>query len=110
MSPSVLLSALIAGIFGLLAHAVVGRYLWQLPVYLAAAGVGVFGGEVAAALMGGGWLRYGNVPVGSAVLGGLAGIALAWLITFHAMTRVDDEDERERERSGNRSRLGAGTH
>lgn len=106
MSPSVLLSGLIAGILGLLAHAAVGRYLWQLPVYLVAAVAGVFGGEIAAALMGGGWLRYGNVPVGSAVLGGLVGIVLAWLITFRAMTRVEDEGER----GGNRSRLGAGTH
>src|SRR4051812_10080589 len=106
MSPSLLLSALIAGIFGLLAHAMVGRYLWQLPVYLVAAAAGVFGGEVAAALMGGGWLRYGNVPVGSAIVGSLAGLVLAWLITFRAMTRGDDEDDG----SGNRSRLGAGTH
>ena len=37
MAPSVLLSVLIAGILGLLAHAMVGRYLWQLPVYLVAA-------------------------------------------------------------------------
>jgi hypothetical protein len=108
MSPSVLLSALIAGILGLLAHAVAGRYLWQLPVYLLAAMAGVFGGEIAAALTGGGWLRYGNVPVGSAIVGGLAGLILAWLITFRAMTRDDDEDERKG--SGNRSRLGAGTH
>jgi len=106
MSPSVLLSALIAGTLGLLAHAVVGRYLWQLPVYLVMAVIGVFGGEVAAALTGGGWLRYGNVPVGTAVIGGVAGIILAWLVTFRAMTRDDDGDER----SGTRSRLGAGTH
>ena len=106
MSPSVLLSALIAGMLGLLAHALVGRYLWQLPVYFAAAILGVFGGEIAAALVGGGWLRYGNVPVGSALIGGLCGIILAWLITFRAMTRTDDGDEH----GGNRSRLGAGTH
>lgn len=106
MSPSVLLSALIAGMLGLLAHALVGRYLWQLPVYLAAALLGVFGGEIAAALMGGGWLRYGNVPVGSAILGGGGGIVLAWLITFRAMTRADDGNDH----GGNRSRLGAGTH
>ncbi len=105
MSPSVLLSVLIAGIFGLLAHAVVGRYLWQLPVYLIAAMVGVFAGEVLAALTGGGWLRYGNLPVGSAIIGGMGGIILAWLMTFRAMTRDDNEDER----GGNRSRLGAGT-
>lgn len=106
MSPSVFLSALIAGILGLLAHAVIGRRLWQLPVYLAAAVIGVFGGEIAAAVTGGGWLRYGNIPVGSAVLGGLGGLILAWLITFRAMTRLDDTEEQ----SGGRSRLGAGTH
>lgn len=105
MSPSVLLSALIAGILGLLAHAVLGRHLWQLPVYLIAAVIGVFGGEIAAAVTGGGWVRYGSVPVGSALLGGLGAILLAWLITFRAMTRADED-----ERGGNRSRLGAGTH
>ena len=104
MAPSVLLSVLIAGILGLLAHALAGRYLWQLPLYLIAATVGVFGGEVVAALTGGGLFRYGNVPVGSAVIGGIGGIILAWLMSFRAITR-DDEDER----GGNRSRVGAGT-
>lgn len=105
MAPSVLLSALVAGILGLLAHAVVGRYLWQLPVYVAAAAIGLVGGEIVAAVTGGGWLRYGNVPLGSAVLGGLAGIVLAWLLTFRAATRAGEDDQ-----GGNRSRLGAGTH
>jgi len=92
MSPSVLLSILIAGILGLLAHATLGRYLWQAPVYLVAAVVGVFMGEVAAALAGGGWLRYGNVPVGSALIGGLGAILLAWLLTFRAITRTETGD------------------
>ncbi len=89
MSPSVLLSLLIAGILGLLAHATLGRYLWQLPVYLLAAVAGVFAGEIAAALAGGGWLRYGNVPVGSALIGGLGASLLAWLVTFRAITRTE---------------------
>lgn len=91
MSPSVLLSILIAGIVGLLAHATLGRYLWQLPVYLIAAVVGVFAGEIAA-LVGGGWLRYGNVPVGSALIGSLVAILLAWLVTFRAITRTETRD------------------
>ncbi len=89
MSPSVLLSVLIAGILGLLAHATLGRYVWQLPVYLLAAVAGVFAGEVAAALAGGGWLRYGALPVGSALVGGLGAILLAWLVTFRAITRIE---------------------
>ncbi|MDQ6601902.1 MAG: hypothetical protein M3Z19_04165 [Chloroflexota bacterium] len=89
MSPSVLLSVLIAGILGLLAHATLGRYVWQLPVYLLAAVAGVFAGEVAAALAGGGWLRYGALPVGSALVGGLGAILLAWLATFRAITRTE---------------------
>ncbi len=89
MSPSVLLSVLLAGILGLLAHAMLGRSLWQLPVYLVAAVVGVFAGEIAATLAGGGWLRYGNVPVGSALVGGFGAILLAWLITFRAITRAE---------------------
>jgi len=89
VSPSVLLSVLIAGILGLLAHATLGRYVWQLPVYLLAAVVGVFVGEVAAALAGGGWLRYGALPVGSALVGGLGAILLAWLVTFRAITRIE---------------------
>ncbi|MGI8689884.1 MAG: hypothetical protein ACR2M3_15010 [Thermomicrobiales bacterium] len=92
MSPSVLLSILIAGILGLLAHATLGRYLWQLPVYLIAATVGVFAGEIAAALVGSGWLRYGNVPVGSALIGSLGAILLAWLVTFRAITRTETGD------------------
>ncbi|MCA1668811.1 MAG: hypothetical protein LC793_15730 [Thermomicrobia bacterium] len=92
MSPSVLLTLLIAGMLGLLAHATLGRFLWQLPVYLVAAAAGTFAGEVAATLAGGGWLRYGTLPVGSALVGGLGAILLAWLVTFRAMTRAEAGD------------------
>lgn len=93
MAPSLLLSALLAGMLGLLAHAAAGRFLWQLPVYLLAATLGVLAGEILAAITGSGLLRYGSVPVGSALIGGMAGVLLAWLMTFRAITRADSGDQ-----------------
>jgi hypothetical protein len=93
MSPLVLLSLLIAGVLGFVAHAALGRYLWQLPVYLIAAMIGVFAGEVAAVLAGGGLLRYGSMPVGNALIGGLGAILLAWLITFRVIARAEPVNE-----------------
>jgi len=89
MSPSLLLSVLIAALIGLAAHAASGRYLWQLPLYLGAAAAGVFAGEVLAAATGtgSGLLRYGSVPVGSAFLGGIVGVVLVWAITTRLIAR-----------------------
>jgi hypothetical protein len=89
MSPPLLLSVLLAGMLGLLAHAAMGRYLWQLPVYLVAACLGVFGGEIVAAIMGGGLLRYGSVPVGTALIGAVAMVLLAWLVMVRAVIGSD---------------------
>ncbi len=89
MSPPLLLSVLLAGMLGLLAHAAMGRYLWQLPVYLLAAFLGVFGGEVVAAVTGGGLLRYGSVPVGTALIGAVAMVLLAWLAMVRAVIGSD---------------------
>lgn len=85
MSPPLLLSALVAGLLGLTAHAALGRRLWQLPVYLLAAYAGVFAGEVVAALTGGGLLRYGSVPIGSALIGGAGAVFFAWLLMMRAV-------------------------
>jgi hypothetical protein len=89
MSPPLLLSVLLAAMLGLLAHAAMGRYVWQLPVYIAAAFVGVFAGEIVAAITGSGLLRYGSVPVGSALIGGAAVILLAWLLMVRAVVGSD---------------------
>jgi hypothetical protein len=89
MSPTLLFSVLLAGMVGLLAHATLGRYLWQLPVYLIAAFVGVFGGEIVAAVTGSGLLRYGSVPVGTALIGAGAMVLLAWLFTVRAVIGND---------------------
>lgn len=93
MSPLVFLSLLIAGVLGFVAHAALGRHLWQLPVYLIAAMIGVFAGEVAAVLAGSGLLRYGSMPVGNALIGGLGAILLAWLITFRVIARAEPVNE-----------------
>lgn len=87
MSPPLLLSALIAVLIGLAAHATLGRYLWQLPLYLLAAAGGVIAGEVIAALTGGGLLRYGSVPIGSAFAGGIVGVLVIWVITTRLIAR-----------------------
>ena len=87
MSPSLLLSVLIAALIGLAAHATLGRYLWQLPLYLLAAVGGVVAGEVSAAFTGGGLLRYGSVPLGSAFAGGILGVLGIWIITTRLIAR-----------------------
>jgi hypothetical protein len=89
MAPPLLMSVLLAGMLGLLAHAAMGRYLWQLPVYLVATFVGVFGGEIVAAITGGGLLRYGSVPVGTALIGAGAMVLLAWLLMVRAVIGSD---------------------
>lgn len=89
MSPPLLLSVLLAGMLGLTAHAMMGRYAWQLPVYLIAAFLGVFGGEIVAVITGGGLLRYGSVPIGSALVGAVAMVLLAWLLMVRAVIVSD---------------------
>src|SRR5215471_16682397 len=89
MSPPLLLSVLLAGMLGLLAHAAMGRYFWQLPVYVFAAFLGVFGGEIVAAVTGGGLLRYGSIPIGSALIGAVAMVLLAWLLMVRAVIASD---------------------
>lgn len=89
MSPPLLLSLLIAAMIGLATHALVGRHVWQLPVYLLAAAGGVFVGEVTAALTGLRFFQYGSVPVGFALLGGILGVIVLWAIITRVTARVD---------------------
>lgn len=89
MSPPLLLSLLVAAMIGLAAHALVGRHVWQLPAYLFAAAVGVFAGEVIAALTGVEPLRYGSVSVGAAVFGGLCAVAILWAVITRVTARLE---------------------
>ncbi len=80
MSPSVVLSLLLGSIYGLLAHAFVGRRWRQLPLYWATGVLGFFAGYALAVASGIETLRLGPVPLMEATLG--AGVALAAVFLF----------------------------
>ncbi|MDI3341555.1 MAG: hypothetical protein QJR03_13610 [Sphaerobacter sp.] len=88
MPPSVLLSLLLASIYGLLFHSLFGRRLWQLPCYWLAAVVGFFAGEVVAVLAGVTLLRVGTVPLATATAGALVGLGICWFFTSPPATRA----------------------
>lgn len=81
MPPSVLLSLLLASIYGLLFHSLLGRRLWQLPCYWFSAVTGFFAGEAVAVLTGTDLVRVGNVPLVAATLGALVGLGICWFFT-----------------------------
>lgn len=78
MSPSLLLSLVLASIYGLLFHSLVGRRLWQLPCYWTAALAGFFLGELLATFMGASLLRLGNVPLAMASLVAWVALGICW--------------------------------
>lgn len=79
--PSLILALLLGSIYGLLCHSLLGRRLWQLPCYWAAALAGFFGGEALAVVAGVEWFRVGNVPLAAATLGAAVGLAICWFFT-----------------------------
>lgn len=81
MSPPLLLSLLLASIFGLLFHSLLGRRLWQLPCYWLAAVAGFLTGEMVAVLIDVELLRIGTIPVGAATVGTLVGLGICWFFT-----------------------------
>lgn len=78
MSPSLLLSLVLASIYGLLFHSLVGRRLWQLPCYWITALAGFFLGELLATFMGASLLRLGNVPLAMASLVAWVALGVCW--------------------------------
>lgn len=78
MPPSLLLSLVLASIYGLLFHSLVGRRLWQLPCYWATAIAGFFLGELLATFMGASLLRLGNVPLAMASLIAWVALGVCW--------------------------------
>lgn len=79
MPPPVLLGLTIATLYGCGCHALVGRRLWQWPLFWASALVGYGAGYAAGIALGLDWLRFGSTPLATATLG--AGLAL-WLCWF----------------------------
>lgn len=81
MSPSIVLSLVIATAYGCGFHAVVGRRLWQWPIFWASAIAGFFAGYVLGVATGLEAGRIGSVPLVASTLGSAAVLALAWYFT-----------------------------
>ncbi|MBX6342887.1 MAG: hypothetical protein IRY97_10545 [Thermomicrobiaceae bacterium] len=81
MSPSLLLSLVIASIYGCLCHSLIGRRLWQLPCYWLASVAGFFCGELFAVVAGEQLFRLGNIPLATATGGALLGLGICWFFT-----------------------------
>ena len=77
MSPALLLSALIAGIYGTLFHLWRGRTLRELPLYLIASGVGFALGQSVGNLIGFDLFTVGPIHIIEASLG-------SWIMIFIA--------------------------
>ena len=81
MPPSVLFGLILALTIGLLFHSVFGRRLWQLPLFLVSAIVGVFAGQVIAVFAGWEFFRLGNVAIIGSSAGALLLLAVCWFFT-----------------------------
>lgn len=90
MPPSILLSITLATCYGCAMHVVVGRRLWQWPLFWLSSLIGFFAGYVAGVAAGFEALRIGSVPVLAASLGALIALLLAWYFSFPAATTSDE--------------------
>jgi predicted membrane-bound dolichyl-phosphate-mannose-protein mannosyltransferase len=76
--PSILLSLIIATLYGCAFHAVMGRRLWQWPLYWISSLGGFFAGYVLGIVTGFEMMRIGSVPVVAASLGAFIALLLSW--------------------------------
>lgn len=81
MSPSLVLSIVLASIYGLLFHSLAGRRMWQLPCFWLAAVAGFVGGEILAMLAGAGLFRVGTIPLIAATAGAFVVLLVCWFFT-----------------------------
>ncbi|HET9015852.1 MAG TPA: hypothetical protein VFN57_09660 [Thermomicrobiaceae bacterium] len=100
MPPSLVLSVLLSSIVGLLFHSVLGRRLWQLPLYWGGAVLGFFGGEVLAVVAHAEMFRLGNIPLAPALLGSVVVLGICWFFSTPppgpAETRVQRQSRARR--------------
>jgi hypothetical protein len=81
MSPSIILSLVIATVYGCGFHAVFGRRLWQWPIFWLSAVAGFFLGYVLGVATGLEFGRIGSVPLVASTFGAAVALALAWYFT-----------------------------
>lgn len=81
MSPALVLSIVTAVFCGSLFHVVVGRRMWQWPLFIATALIGFFGGFLAAVAWNAEWMRIGDVPLLVSLTGAFVMMGLAWFFS-----------------------------
>ncbi|CAN5528384.1 hypothetical protein BH23CHL2_BH23CHL2_22740 [soil metagenome] len=86
MSPALILSMVLAVFCGSLFHVVLGRRIWQWPLFIGTSLLGVFGGFLAGVAWGFEWLLVGDVPMLTSVAGAVAATALAWFFSAPSAT------------------------
>ncbi|MCC6935117.1 MAG: hypothetical protein IT333_01275 [Thermomicrobiales bacterium] len=78
MSPSIILSLTIAVALGSTFHAILGRRLWQWPVYLFSAIAGFFLGYVGGVALNIELIPLGSIPLAASLAGAFLLLGLAW--------------------------------
>lgn len=84
MPPSILLSLVIASVYGCAFHAAFGRRMWQWPLFWLTAIVGFFGGFLLGVALGVDLLLIGSVPLVPATFGAVILLLLAWYFSSPA--------------------------
>ena len=80
LSPALVLSTVLAAIYGCLFHFCLGKTLGELLLYLVASGLGFALGQIVGDRVGSRWLVIGQVHLLEATIGSLALLLLArWL-------------------------------
>lgn len=81
MSPSLVLSAALGSICGLMGHAAWGRRATQIPLYWGVGVAGFFAGSLLSMLSGGGLVRIGSVPLLEALTTSIMSVlVLTWVL------------------------------
>jgi membrane protein DedA with SNARE-associated domain len=80
LSPTVVLSAILAALYGCAFHFWLGRTLYELALYIAASGLGFALGQIVGDRTGGDWLMLGQIHLLEATIGAIVLLLLArWL-------------------------------
>lgn len=90
MTPPILISLLIATLYGCAFHACFGRRLWQWPLFWGVALLGFFGGIVFGVGLDLDWLKVGSIPLVTATAGSFVCLALAWFFSEPYARRATD--------------------
>jgi hypothetical protein len=79
--PSLIFALILATTLGLLFHSIFGQRLWQLPLFVISAIIGMLGGLTAGTLAGWDLLRMGNLPMVAVVGGAVLALGICWFFT-----------------------------